>query len=347
MATLATADGFATAVPNATEFFAFITPSIETGSGTNFCAPIMFGGATTPGGVFTSNTSTASYGLTNVANSTALNNEVGSNTPTRLLSGHISLECKCSMVATAQPYIYGGLLPMAAPSVLLAATDPAAYNGTTSMLALNGGAIRNLTSSVDVAGMNVSTVYQPPSASTLNFNTMNATPPTTNGGYAIACTSVPYVGVTGCPAGTTITLTVSLYWEVQSTQNNMNYSGWSLGPRVSTEDIFDHLKRFPAVSSRVRGTGAKTDGTSSGEFVMAMAKLHPVSLPPTPEEILEKRIKYLEDFISKTVITTTPEVVVYQSDSDEDSEISKSTYDLARKLVKNVTKTSHERKDEG
>lgn len=301
LATLATADGFATAVPNATEFFAMLTPSIGVSAGSNFCAPILFGGATTPGGVFTSNTGTASYGLSGVANATAFNNEVGASTPTRLLAAHISLECKCSMVATAQPYIYGGLLPMAAPSSALVGTDPPVYNGTTSMLALNGGAIRNLTSSIDAKGMNVSTVYQPPSATSLQFNSINAQTPSSAGNYAIVCTSVPYVGVTGCPTGTTVTLTVSMYWEVQSTQNNMNYSGWSKGPKVSTEDIFDHLSRFPAVSEKVRGTGAKSDGSSGGEFMAAMAKLHPVVLPPTREELLERRLALLEQKVAPSV----------------------------------------------
>lgn len=282
--------GFGTnsALVNATDVVVFLTPKMFSyySSGQLFAAPISIGLATSGTVAFTNvgsgGTATSTFGCPNFANFTALKNETGATSSssalplTRFLGGHVSLSCKCPMATTAPPSVFGGLLPSSLCKFDSTFMDPALQ-----LNSFTNTEIRSLLCSTpDLPGMTISSVYAPATANQLQFdpNCCNY-----SGASFTPCYPIPYACMTGCPTTSTITLYVSAYFEVQQTSANAAYGGWGVGPKLSTEDIYDYLPNFKTVSPIPQGLGAKANsGTNS-----VMAQMRQLRAPE-PESVDSK-----------------------------------------------------------
>lgn len=292
------------AVVNATCVSVSINPRIfkQFTSVTDYVCPIVISMTSSGSVVPTIANATGNVLCEAFANETALKNQVlGHNTVGlasplgRWVGGSITLECRCPMATTAPPFMFGGLLSeYPASSIISGVIKP---DSQLSSFAIDN--IRNLATSVEVPGFAVSSVYVPNTPNSLNFDAHTACYSTTN---TQTITAIPYVGLTNCPTTATIEVTVSAWFEVQqnvyyssgNTVSTGDYAGWAIGPRVSSEDIFDNIRRTPTVSTRMIGMGAKSSSTLSSFAALAAAR-DKILNPPEPtlhEEIMLLREQY-------------------------------------------------------
>lgn len=343
------------AVTNATCLLASINPVMFTQfvDATLFSCPIIICATTTPDIVPTISNITGGFKVQSYLNETSMKTAVigstTSSTPnplSRFLGASITLECRCPMTTTAPPFAFGGTLAEY-PSK---ATNPETIDINSMLHNFKIGAVRNLPESLDIPGFNVSSVYVPNTANSLLFNTLTAR----NSGTAplTPVAAVPYVGLTNCPTSAVVTISVSAWFEYQEniTTNAGNsvttadFGGWNVGPKVSTEDIFDHLKRIKPTSNRVIGLGAKSNlATGFTSLLQARAA---EQQPPTLDLALEisklkkqyekLRIQIDEEEDEKYFDTeVTPTLDKQQTPNY--SGLSKSTIDLAMSLKKSLT----------
>lgn len=321
---------------NAVSFVAYINPKIIATffSTSDFSGPIILGFANSNNATFTHATN-GSVNASPFSNNSQLRTELGvvdSNTappPARYLGGHVSLECRCPMATVAPPYVYGGILesqPSAVGSV-----EPVINLGT-QLAFFTGNDVKNFPSSEDVPGFEASSVYQPEAPSSFKFDALIARQEAA-GIKQITNLAVPYVGMTGCPTSASVTVTVSMWFEVQKTNVIAPYSGWALGPRISDEDVFDRLPRFNSLKPYCLAQGERSNNETTRA---AMAKiLERDSNPPPTIDVysklaaLEKRFAQLEVRIDDD---EEEEKFVIAPDTPRYHSLSKSTIDLAMAL---------------
>lgn len=340
-------------VVNATCVSACINPRIfkSLSSVTSYVAPIVINFTQSGSIVPTISNTTGDVKVETFTNDVALKNQVlghsteGLASPAgRWIGGSITLECRCPMATVAPPFMFGGLLPeYPTEDVLNIKVD-----SQLSSFAIDN--IRNLQSSVEVPGFSVSSVYIPNTPNALNFNGYTAEYASTK---RQPVTSIPYVGMTNCPTTATVEITVSSWFEVQqntyyaagTTVSTGDYAGWVIGPRVSSEDVFDNLKRFAPVSTRMIGMGAKSSSASSSFAALAAARDR--SLRP-PEPTLQDEISFLkkqyellrlkiEDEEDEKFINEDYSSHLDRPDTPQYKGLSKSTLDLAMSIKKTLT----------
>lgn len=347
-------------VTNATCFVACVNPvmfrQFVSSTNQNFVGPIEVGVGTGVTSIPTTGNATADFDVLDFNNATALKRSVIGDTSTdkpnpmaRLLGASITLECRCPMSTTAPPFLYAGLLdryPMEQGSTQT-------VSNITKIINMKFDSMRNLPESLDEPGFQISSVYQPNSPNDLLFNQF-----TTRNSSASASAppaSIPYVALNNCPTNASVTITVSCWYEVHP--NNMvdsgglsvstsQYGGWRTGPKVSSEDVFDNLKRFRSVSRRAIGMGAKA---VSG--VDAYAAILAADHGQTPQQQTIDLIKEIQQLKQEYALLK----VKIEEEEDEkyfDCEatptldkqeaepfrgLSKSTIDLAMSIKKSLT----------
>lgn len=328
-----------------TEFIAFLSPKLFGlfTSVSNYTVPITYGGAVNGTVNFQNVASNSAMVTSDFENLTSLKNEAGNTNSTspvpmvRFVGGHVSLRCRCPMSTTAPPYLFGGLLP----SQVTAASNPQIVDTSSQLTALTSTAIRALPSTVEIDGFDVSSVYIPGSAKSLDFSNFVAQYNATN----MDSTAVPYIGMSGCPTTATVTLVVSAWFEIQQNVVNQNYSGWQLGPKVSTEDIYDRIKRFKTVNPVLLQEGGKTNSGSRGAAFTIAEFIKPTVYDPQKElDDLRNQLTHMNERFKKLTVETnsnseddekfshvsTPESPQYRS-------LSRSTIDLALHLKDKLT----------
>jgi hypothetical protein len=308
-------------ITNATEFVGFLCPKIV-GTFANpsaYFSPIGLGFSNSSSVAFFSNAGAGgnsnTFGCPNFLNSTALWNEVGTNADTitpnpmaRWLGAAISVECRCPMSTTAPPYLFGGLLP----ADYSANIGPVSVSTSNQLNQLTTTQIRALPSTQEVQGYEISAVYIPDTPNALQFD-----PYTANGNTSgtlstgMISSAIPYIGMSGCPTTATITVYVTSWFEIQQTPNNANYaSGWRIGPKVSSEDVYDNLKRISPVSNRIVNIGAKQASFSLSSFLMSCRK-PPEEIPLSVklanlcDEVKQLKLQ-IEDEEEEKYVTTSP-----------------------------------------
>lgn len=339
-------------VANATCVSANINPALfkQVTSKTSYAAPIVISFTTTGSIVPTVANATGDVSIESFVNEAALKNQVLGSTTINLpnplarwVGGSISLQCRCPMTTTAPPFLFGGLLP----EFPIDTDGYVRKDSQLSSFAIDN--VKNLEDSAEVAGFSVSSVYIPNTPNALNFDAKIAQYATT--GFT-PVTAIPYVGMTNCPTSAVVEITVSGWFEVQqntyysggTTINTADYGGWGIGPRVSSEDIYDNLRRFQPVSKRIIGMGAKTSGSSGlAALVAARDQEH---IPPQlslQDEVSFLRKQYellrlkLEDEEDEKFIQEDYTSHLDQCDTPQYRGLSKSTIDLAMSIKKSLT----------
>jgi len=339
-------------VTNCTSLIAYLCPKVfPTASATvaqvpnTFSSPIVIGVAQDQNTQFTSPAGTAtptnSLALVDFANNLALNNESGAISagvvpPARWLGAAISIECRCPVTTTAPPYLFGGLIPMdqARSTTGYAALDSQLNQFTTNQL-------RNLPTSVDVPGMEVSSVYLPAASASFNFDSLIFAYGANN--PVMGVSPIPYVGMMGCPTTASVTLHVTSWFEIQQTSNNMNYSaGWSLAPKVSAEDVFDHLPKIKNIQPRIVSIGSKQGNFSISEMLTTLNHPPPpVTTVQDEIELLKKRLDHLslkiDDEEDEKYFDTEHTPSLDHQNTPIYKGLSQSTLDLALSLKKSLT----------
>lgn len=334
-------------VTNATDLLVFICPKLfgVFTDPNDFYRPIGIGFATGANTAFNSNAGggagSNTFGSPDFLNYSALINECGTSSSNngmpmaRWLGGSVSLECRCPMSTTAPPYIYGGLLPEDY-------ADNGATNGTRvksnkQLNQLTSTEVRNLPSSKEVEGFEISAVYVPDTPNSLQFDGFCASSNVTSTtGSGMSVTAIPYVGMSGCPTTATVTITVSSWFEMQQTPNNALYAaGWSLGPKVSSEDVYDNLPRINPVSNRSINYGSKRAGFTLSSFIDNLHK--PIPQPDVHLELSKlssqlNKLKLLieEEEDEKYISTSPPDTPVHHG-------LTQSTINLALALKDRIT----------
>lgn len=341
---------------NATTVIAYISPVMFKQFVTvdSFVSPVTVGFTTTNTAFPSAGGATGDYVMHPFTNDEAMKRQVnGSNNANwpnalaRLVGGAITVECRCPMTTTAPPFLYGGLL-----------TQFPATNDDLNTVALNKqlihfspNQIRSLPTTADVPGFSVSSVYQPDNAKNLEFNNIVARYCSSSNtvGPKMQAAPIPYVGMVNCPTSAVITITASCWFEYQQISfsdagalyNTAEYSGWNKGPKLSTEDIFDHLPKIRSVSTRIIGMGAKASSATNPLSAF-------VERPPTKEINLLDEIKFLREQYEKLRLQIDEEedekyfdIEATPSLDKQDTPIykglSKSTIDLAMSLKKTLT----------
>lgn len=258
----------------------------------------------------------------------------------RFVGGCITLECRCPLTTTAPPYMFGGTLSNF-PIDSAANKNVPAINPSQQLSAASPDALRALPNSIDVPGMTVSNYYYPSDANSLLFNPLTAR---NSGNIIIPPATIPYVGMVNCPTSAIVTVSVSGWFEVQPFTlaagtspyiTTADYGGWKLGPKVSAEDIFDHLPTFRSLSTRILGTGSKTNTVGSSAYSALFANASP------PPKTLEEKFQELEEKYQKLSLRIEDEEEKYVSLSEpspsntplgKNRDLSQSTIDLARSI---------------
>lgn len=278
----------------ATEALAYISPRLfQYSNASNQPTPLTVTIANSTSGLFNQSgvAALSALGYTNEAAiyaSLGMNNTTNDQPVGRMLSAAVSIDCRCPGT-TARPYMWGGLLPQ--NNTLSAYQDQSDISKQLQSYSSNN--IRGFPSTVDVPGMTISARYFPKDATALNFSTVGTA---TTIQQVLLNGAIPYVGMSGCSAGTTFTVTASVYWEVQCQPNGNARAGYKLGPKASSEEIFNELKRFPSVSTQIQQIGAKVvDGSASTPQAMMMA-----NAPHVEEETktLAQKVMELEKKLS-------------------------------------------------
>lgn len=342
---------------NATTAIVYISPVMfkQFNTVSNFVSPITIGFTTTNTAVPSAGGATGDYVMSPFNNDEAMKRQVNAtanqdypNALARFVGGSLTLECRCPMTTTAPPFLYGGLLTQFPVS----ATDPTNADLAKQLIHFNPNQIRSLPNTVDVPGFSVSSVYQPNSNNNLEFNNLVArnASNTNTVGPKMQLSPIPYVGMVNCPTSAIITITASCWFEYQQLSysdgttlyDTAQYSGWNKGPKLSTEDVFDHLPKIRSVSTKVIGMGAKANSSSNplGVFVE-----RPIA---TTEVDLVQEIKFLREQYEKLRlqieeeedekyfdIEATP--TLDKQDTPIYKGLSKSTLDLAMSLKKTLT----------
>lgn len=325
---------------NCTDMMAFISPKMFSYSTAqnNYGAPIAVGFAVNATSSYTNIASTSSITTLDFANVTALKNETGCATSIsaipliRYLGGHISLKCRCPMSTTAPPYIFGGLYPSQNGATSGTLVDPALQ-----LNQLSSTSLRALQSTREVEGFEVSTVYLPGSTNDLEFST-------SIGNYSVASlinTPVAYVGMTGCPTTASVTIICSMWFEVQQNSSNSNYSGFSRGPKISTEDIFDYLPNIQPVQPVCLNQGTKNNGGSTSVTSVAELIRPPEKSLAQQLDELKIHLNSLNEKYQKLTVLTEEEdekyITAETPDTPQYRSLSRSTIDLALQLKDRLT----------
>jgi len=149
--------------------------------------------------------------------------------------------------------------------------------------------------------------------------------------------------MTGCPVTANVTVLVSAYFEVAQNSNNINYQGgWSLGPRISTEDIFDNLPKINSVQPKAIALGTKNNSNTMAPQMQLKQLLEP------PRESLENRFNNLLDQYNSLSNTIKKLKIDIPNDEDFEDEkyfqqspqyknLTKSTIDLALSIKDKLT----------
>lgn len=265
----------------------------------------------------------------------------------RFLGGSITIECRCPMATTAPPFMFGGSLPAYPAST--SATNT--INTSSQLTNYTANSIRNLPNTVDLPGFQASAVYVPNNNNALQFNSTACAYVSTNPNQIVS--AIPYVGFVNCPTSAVVTITVSSWFEVQQNVatiaggvvvDTADYGGWALGPKLSTEDIFDNLPNIRPVSTKVLSMGAKASSAGAGSIAALMAMNEAETHPPPPT--LQQQLDILKAQISHlTVKVNDDEDEKYyefehtpQLDKSPNyKNLSKSTLDLAMSIKKTLT----------
>jgi len=327
-----------------TDLIAFLSPKLQAHftSVSDFTAPIVVGASTSSATPFVNTATTNGMTTLDFNNVTALVNEAGvsgNDLPlARVLGGHISLICRCPMQSVAPPYIFGGLLPSDTPF-----KGPSRVADLSQQLnQLTTTQIRILKSTTDVSGYEVSAVWTPSSSNDLQFWN-NLCFQGGAGTHVLDVCPIPYVGMTGCPNTATVTIKASLFFEIQQTSLNYQYSGWSLGPSVESDLVFNYMPRnIRPVSARALQIGQKEGANAAAQMAMMIKQQrHPDADKTITVEELAKQLEEINNKI-KTLTIKVPESdeedekYVY-SDSPKYTSLSRSTIDLALQLKDKLT----------
>lgn len=331
-------------VANCTDFIAYLSPKmfgIYT-SDNNYVSPVTIGVAINSTSPFLNTAGTSAMATFDFTNITALKAESGAATSTtaiplaRYLGGHISVRCRCPMATTAPPFIFGGLLPSQAVS----AANSLTVDTSKQLNALTNTTIRGMNSSVEIDGFEAGSVYFPSSSKALDFSQFVCQ---YNNAY-MDPTAVPYVGMTGCPTTASLTIICSAWFEVQQNATNQYYSGWRLGPKVSTEDVYDRLSHFKTANGISFNQGGKTNSGSSRTMFSVADYLQPVKKDPEQElTALRLQLQDLNTKFDKLSINTDPgeeddeKYFTHSPESTSYKSLSRSTIDLALQLKDKLT----------
>lgn len=339
---------------NATSFVCFLSPVMfkNFSSSTSYKSPITIGCAATNAKKFDDTTGGAGFAsllCEDFTNTTEMKNETlgtSSNSTVsvgaRWLTGSVSVECRCPMSTTAPPFIFGGLYP----SNVAWTTNTRLADVSKQLSTQTGAQLEQLQSTSEIQGFSGSAVYVPSTADSLLFSGSVAM--NDSAFQSLPLSAIPYIAMNGCPTSATIVVTVSCWFEIQQTKDNCYYGGWKLGPKVSTEDIFDRLKRTNAVSKKVIDQGAKTvEGGALSATAQVEANLskqqHTAPQPSLldeikilKEELRHLRVKIEEDEDEKYFeCEATP--TLDKQEIEPFKGLSKSTIDLAMSIKKSLT----------
>jgi hypothetical protein len=323
----------------ATDLIVFISPKMFKffSSPSSFSGPVNIGTAINSNSTFTNIAATSSIDCFDFTNVTPLKNETGctssstQNPLARFVGGHVSLRCRCPISTTAPPFMYGGLLP--SQEITIGAGNTNA-DPSTQLNQLTSTQIRGLPSTAEITGMEGSVVYVPGSANDLVFNPFALTYNAAN----LPHSTIPYIGMTGCNTAANFTIVFSGWWEIMQTKDNAAYGGWSLGPKLSTEDIFDNLKRIKPVNSYALNQGAKSN---AGKISIAQMIAPPIKKPEEEFDQLKIQLKELNEKFRNLTVDLDSEDEKYLSVSSPVSpkyqSLSRSTIDLALQLKDKLT----------
>lgn len=339
---------------NATSFVCFLSPVMFKNftSSVSYKSPITLGFAATNSKKFddtTGGAGFASLACEDFTNTNEMKNETlgtSSNATVsvgaRWLTGSVSVECRCPMSTTAPPFVFGGLYPSN-----VAWTGNTRLADVTKQLSTQTGAqLEQLQSSSEIQGFSGSAVYIPSTADSLLFSGTVAMNDSAYGSLPLS--AIPYIAMNGCPTTATIVVTVSCWFEIQQTKDNCFYGGWKLGPKVSTEDIFDRLKRINPVSKRIIEQGAKTvEGGALSATAQLEANLSK-NQPSAPQISLLDQINMLKEEVHNLRVKIDEEEdekyfecevtpTLDKQDAESFKGLSKSTIDLAMSIKKSLT----------
>lgn len=275
----------------ASDFLAYLSPRMFYGaSGSNSNNPITYSMSNTPTAAFNA-AGSAQLTTAPFLNQQAMLDGLGllDNAITvpnaRMLSGAISLDCRCPGTGT-RPYMWAGLLPN---QNTISATNPLA-DPTLQLQAYSSTSIRGFPCTVELPGMTGSARYFPKDAEALEFSP--ALCATTSSSSTLINSSIPFVGMSGCVAGSTVTITASAFFEVQTRNNTDQRPGFKFGPKCSSNDVYNELKRFPPASNAVQQIGAKvSSGPSTGSHMVMFTPPLPATRTaplPTVQDKLDK-----------------------------------------------------------
>lgn len=331
------------AITNSTEFLVFISPAaiVNYSSVTAYASPITICANASSSSNFAAATNLLTANFSNSAqliNETGISSSTAGQPPGRYLGGHVSITCRCPMSTTAPPYMFGGVLP-ANQSISLSYGNTADPSKQLSFLSTNS--IRTLLSTEEVPGFEISSVYVPSTANDLSF-----TPDyfQYNDASHMPIRPIPYVGMSGCPTTATVTVRVSVYYEMLQTTLNAAYGGWSLGPKLSAEDVFDHLPNIKMIKPRALALGSKTVSNVGGAVAMQLQQLFQPQKPNIQlslkdlvhqQSLLSNRIAQLSLIIEdeeEKYITTSP-----LDTPKQNVNLTQSTIDLALAIKDRLT----------
>lgn len=236
-------------------------------------------------------------------------------TSARYLGGSVSIDCRCPATDRAA-YLYAGLCPRNT-----GAADPPNSTTAQTLRVMSSADIRAQVYTTELPGRTASSVYIPSSVGCFIFSHT----PFLNT-ESVINSPIPFVGMTGCNNNHTVTTIVSMWFEAQMDSRTSSFAGFASGPRVNSEDIFDELKPFPTVSSKIIPTGPRS-ASSSLDYVQTMM---PMVEPQTQEDKLLLKVSELEEKYSKLSLRLDEEDEKFVDITD--NHLSQSTIDLAKTL---------------